>query len=106
KVVRVTEALAKEHYRHLHDKPFFGELIDFIQGKMHGAEASGVLAFVYEGDNCVKKIRDIAGATNPEAAAPTTLRGQYGRITTKGVMENVIHASSDPVEAEREINLW
>lgn len=106
KVVKVSKGLAEEHYQHLKDKPFFTELIDFIQGKLHGAEASGVLAFVYEGENCVKKIRDIAGATNPEAAAPTTLRGQYGRITTKGVMENVIHASSDPQEAEREIKLW
>lgn len=107
KVVKVNKALAEEHYKHLKDKPFFGELIEFIQGKLtNGAEATGVLAFVYEGPDVVKKIRDIAGATNPEQAAPTTLRGQYGRITTKGVMENVIHASSDPQEAEREINLW
>lgn len=106
KVVRVTQTLAEEHYKHLRDKPFFPELIAFIQGKLHGDNNSGVLAFVYEGPDCVKKIRDIAGATNPEQADPKSLRGQYGRITTKGVMENVIHASSDPDEAQREIKLW
>jgi nucleoside-diphosphate kinase len=51
-------------------------------------------------------VRKIAGATNPEEADPTTIRGAYGRITTKGVYENVIHSSSDPKDAEREIALW
>ena len=48
----------------------------------------------------------MAGATNPEQADPTSIRGSYGRITTKGVYENVVHVSSDPAEAEREIKLW
>jgi nucleoside-diphosphate kinase len=65
-----------------------------------------VLALVYEGVNAIEKIRRIAGSTNPEEAAPTTIRGKYGRITTKGVFENVIHASSNEEEAEREIKLW
>jgi nucleoside-diphosphate kinase len=51
-------------------------------------------------------LRKIAGATNPEEADPISIRGAYGRITTKGVYENVIHCSSDPEEAEREIKLW
>ena len=106
KAVRVNKDLAEEHYKHLKDKPFFPELIDFIQGKLHGEENSIILALVYEGEDCIRRIRDIAGATNPEQASPKSLRGQYGRITTKGVMENVIHASSDPQEAEREIRLW
>ncbi len=106
KVVKVSKELAEDHYRHLKDKPFFGELIRFIQGELHGEEFSGVLALVYQGENSVGKIREIAGATHPEQAHPKSLRGQYGRITTKGVMENVLHASSDPVEAEREIKLW
>jgi len=65
-----------------------------------------VVAMVYRGDNAIKKVRDISGATNPEEADPTSIRGAYGRITTKGVFENVIHASSSPEDSEREIKLW
>jgi nucleoside-diphosphate kinase len=52
------------------------------------------------------KVREIVGATNPEEAHPVSIRGAYGRITTSGIYENVVHASSDPAEAEREIKLW
>ena len=51
-------------------------------------------------------MREIAGSTNPEEADSVTIRGQYGRITTKGVYENVIHASANAEDAEREIKLW
>jgi len=64
------------------------------------------MALVYWGEDAINKIRELAGATNPEQALPTSIRGQYGRILTSGVFENVIHASSDPEEAEREIKLW
>lgn len=104
KVVKVSRALAAEHYKHLSDKPFFEELIHYIQGKYHHLER--VLALVYQGPDAIKRVRQIAGATNPEEAEPTTIRGAYGRITTKGIYENVIHASSDEKEAEREIKLW
>lgn len=106
RVVSVTKELAENHYTHLKDKPFFGELIDYIQGKMYGEEYQRVLAMVYRGDNAIKKVRDIAGATNPEEADSTSIRGAYGRITTKGVFENVIHASSSTEDSEREIKLW
>jgi nucleoside-diphosphate kinase len=104
KVVRVSRALAEKHYAHLSKKPFFEELVRYITGDLHGDDR--VLALVYWGDNAIDKIRDLAGATNPEQAVPTTIRGQYGRILTSGVFENVIHASSEPEEAEREIKLW
>jgi len=64
------------------------------------------MAMVYWGEDAIRKVREIAGATNPEEASPTSIRGQYGRITTKGVYENVIHASASEEEAEREIKLW
>jgi nucleoside-diphosphate kinase len=51
-------------------------------------------------------MRKIAGATNPEKADPISIRGAYGRITTKGLYENVVHCSSDALEAAREIKLW
>lgn len=104
KIVRVSHRLAKEHYAHLKDKPFFGDLVCYICGEVHRRRK--VMAMVYWGKGAIKKVREISGATNPEEADPVTIRGQYGRITTKGVYENVIHASNNAEEAEREIKLW
>ena len=106
KVVSVTKELAEQHYIHLKDKPFFPDLLNYIQGKIYGEEYQRVLAMVYRGENAIQKVRDIAGSTNPEEADPTSIRGAYGRITTKGVFENVIHASANTTDAEREIKLW
>jgi len=104
KVVRVSRELAEKHYAHLKDRPFFRELIDYIQGKTH--ETNRVVAFVYRGEDAINLVRKIAGATNPEEADPTTIRGAYGRITTKGLYENVLHCSANLEEAEREIKMW
>lgn len=104
KMVRVSRELAEEHYKHLKDKPFFEELIKFIRGELH--DRRKVMALIYWGEDAIKKCRELAGATNPEEAEPTTIRGSYGRITTSGVYENVIHVSSNEPEAEREIKLW
>jgi nucleoside-diphosphate kinase len=104
RVVHVSKELAEEHYRELKDKPFFGELIDYIMGKYH--EQKRVMALVYHGEDAIQKVRAICGATNPEEADPRSIRGAYGRITTSGVFENAIHASANPEEAEREIKLW
>jgi nucleoside-diphosphate kinase len=106
KVVKVSRELAEEHYKQLKGKPFFEELIQYIQGNLHGEPYNRVLAFVYQGEDAIQKLRRLAGATNPEEADPISIRGAYGRITTKGLYENVIHCSSEPLEAEREIKLW
>jgi len=104
KMVRVSKDLAQEHYRHLKEKPFFNEIIKYLQGDLH--DRKKVMALVYWGKDAIKKCRDLAGATNPEEAEPTSIRGSYGRITTSGIYENVIHVSSNEPEAEREIKLW
>jgi nucleoside-diphosphate kinase len=104
RVVKVSRKLAEEHYGHLKDKPFFKELIKYIQGELH--ERHKVLAMVYYGEDAIKKVRQLTGATNPEEADPTSIRGSYGRITTGGVYENVIHCSENEKESEREIKLW
>ena len=104
KCTRPSRQLAEEHYKALRSKPFYPALIEYLMGKYHNRKK--VLALVYVGPNAIKKVRELSGATNPEEADPTTIRGQYGRITTKGVYENVLHASSDIKEAEREIKLW
>lgn len=104
KMVRVSRQLAVEHYKHLQDKPFFDALIQYLQGELHNRKK--VMALIYWGKDAISKCRELAGATNPEEADPTSIRGSYGRITTAGVYENVIHVSSNAEEAEREIKLW
>jgi len=103
KIVQVTRELAEEHYQHLREEKFFDELIRYIMGEFH---VKRVLALVYHGENAVEKVRKVIGVTHPEQAEPTTIRGKYGRITKEGVFENVVHASENKKEAEREIKLW
>lgn len=104
KVVRVSRELAAEHYKPLRDKPFFNQLLDYLQGKLH--QTPYVLAFVLRGPDAIERVRAVTGATHPEQAEPMTIRGSLGRMTESGVMENVVHASADLREAEREIRLW
>lgn len=104
KAVRVSQALARAHYRQLRDKPFFAELVDYLQGKLH--HTSSVLVLVLRGERAIERVRRATGATHPEQADPTSIRGAWGRMTSAGLMENVVHASSDQREAEREITLW
>lgn len=104
KIVRVSKELAEEHYQHLKDKPFFEGVIKYIRGELHNRKK--IMALIYWGEDAIVKCRQLAGATNPEEADPTSIRGSYGRITTLGVYENVIHVSADEGDAEREIKLW
>jgi len=104
KISRVSKELAEEHYQHLKAKPFFGELIRYIRGELHNR--SKVMALIYWGEDAITKCRQLAGSTNPEEAEPTSIRGSYGRITTTGVYENVIHVSANEADSEREIKLW
>ena len=103
KIVRVSRELAEKHYGHMKEKKFYSELIKYIMGDFHKKK---VMAMVYWGDGAISKVREICGVTNPEEADAVSIRGAYGRITTKGVYENVIHASTNKEEAEREIKLW
>ena len=106
KVVSVTEELAREHYQELKGKPFFENLIKYIRGEFHHIPNNRILALVYEGEDAVKLTRKIAGVTNPEEADPGSIRGSFGRITTKDQFENVLHASGTLPEAKRGIDLW
>jgi len=103
KIVKVSRGLAEQHYSMLKDKPFFEELLKYLMGEYHKKK---VMALVYSGEDAIAKVRKICGSTNPEEADPVSIRGAYGRITTKGVYENIIHASANEPEAEREIKLW
>ena len=103
KIVQVTRELAEEHYQHLKEEKFFDELIKYIMGEFH---VKRVLALVYYGENAIEKVREVIGITDPEKAELTSIRGKYGRITREGVFENVVHASENEKEAEKEIKLW
>jgi nucleoside-diphosphate kinase len=95
KLMQVSRELAEKHYAELSDKPFFGELVDFIT-------SSPVFAMVWEGENVIATARAMMGATNPANAAPGTIRNDYAI----SVGMNIIHGSDSPENAEREINLW
>ncbi len=104
KLVQVSPNLAQRHYGHLKGKFFFKEIVRYLTGELHGS--SPVVAMALQGKDAVRKCRRLAGATNPEEADPKSVRGALGRITTKGVFENLVHVSSDTKEAAREIKLW
>ncbi|WP_026906557.1 nucleoside-diphosphate kinase [Paucisalibacillus globulus] len=95
KLMQITDELASEHYGEHKERPFFGELVDFIT-------SGPVFAMVWEGENVIKTAREMMGKTNPAEAAPGTVRGDYGVTVGK----NVIHGSDSPESAEREINLF
>ena len=93
----VARDLAEEHYEEHVDKPFYGELVEFIT-------RSPVFAMVVEGpaDNTWQLIRIIVGATKVEDAQPGSIRGDFATVTT----ENLVHASDGPETAAREIGMW
>lgn len=95
KLMNVPRELAEEHYAEHKEKPFFGELVDFIT-------SGAVFAMVWEGENVIATARNMMGKTNPAEAAPGTIRGDFG--ISMGM--NIIHGSDAPETAEREIKLW
>ncbi len=104
KLVKVSEELAKKHYKAHEGKPFFEILVRHITGHFH---KENVLALVYAGENSIKIVRDKAGATDPSKAEQNTIRAKFGKPKMEiGVFENVVHTSATPEEAEAEIKLW
>ena len=95
KLLQTPIELAQEHYAEHKNKPFFGELVDFIT-------SGPVLAFVLAGKNAVTSVRTINGATNPVDATPGSIRGDYALTMDS----NVVHASDSVDSAAREIHLW
>jgi len=95
KLMVVSEDLAKEHYGEHKERPFFGELVDFIT-------SGPVFAMVWEGEDVITTSRHMIGATNPKEANPGSIRGDYAVTVGK----NIIHGSDSKESAEREINLF
>ena len=93
KLVKMTEAQAKFHYAEHEGKPFFGELVDFIT-------SGPVAAMVISGENSIKAVRGLMGATNPLESVPGSIRGDFAL----SIGENIVPGSDSEESAEREIN--
>jgi nucleoside-diphosphate kinase len=95
RLLTVDRALAERHYAEHTEKPFFGELIEFIT-------SGPTLALAVEGEGAIATVRTTMGATNPADAAPGTIRGDL----SLSMPDNLVHGSDSPESAEREIALW
>jgi len=95
KQMTVDSALAEQHYAEHRDKPFFGDLVEFITG-------GPLVAMVLEGFEAVAAARQVIGATNPVQAAPGSIRGDFGLE----VQTNLVHGSDSPESAARELDLF
>jgi nucleoside-diphosphate kinase len=95
RLLRVDRELAERHYAEHREKPFFGELVEFIT-------SGATLAFVLEGEGAIATARKTIGATNPAEACPGSLRGQFALA----MPNNLVHGSDSLESAEREIALW
>jgi nucleoside-diphosphate kinase len=91
----VQRDLAEEHYAEHRERPFFGDLVEFITG-------GPLVAMVLEGYEAVKAARQAIGATNPLEAAPGSIRGDFGLE----VQTNLVHGSDSPESAQRESKLF
>jgi nucleoside-diphosphate kinase len=87
--------LAERHYDEHRDRPFFGELVDFITG-------GEVVVARVSGEQAVSVVRTLMGPTDPAGAPPGTIRGDFGLIIT----ENLVHGSDSPESAKRELDLF
>jgi nucleoside-diphosphate kinase len=95
RVMTVSRELAERHYAEHAERPFFGELVDFIT-------SGPLVAIVLEGDSAVLAARQLIGATNPLEAAPGSIRGDFATQTG----QNLVHGSDSPESAAREIGIF
>jgi nucleoside-diphosphate kinase len=95
RMMRVDRDLAERHYGEHREKPFFGELVDFIT-------SGDVVVARVSGREAVSVVRTLLGSTDPAASAPGTIRGDLAITVT----DNLIHGSDSPESAEREIALF
>jgi nucleoside-diphosphate kinase len=91
----VTRELAEQHYAEHSERPFFGELVEFIT-------SAPIVALVLEGKDAVKAARQLIGATDPLEAAPGSIRGDYA----VEMGQNMVHGSDSPESAAREAGLF
>lgn len=95
KLMQVPSQLAEEHYAEHRERPFFGELVQFIT-------SSPVFAMVWQGEGIISVARTMMGQTNPADAAPGTIRGDLAQ----SIGMNIVHGSDSAESAARELALW
>jgi nucleoside-diphosphate kinase len=95
RLARADEEIANRHYEEHKDKPFFGELVEFIT-------SGPLVAAVFEGHQAVAAARRLIGVTDPVEATPGSIRGDYGLEVTF----NMVHGSDSDESAAREIGIW
>jgi nucleoside-diphosphate kinase len=95
RLVRIDRATAEEHYGEHRERPFFGELVDFITG-------GPVVIAKVTGDDAIACWRTLMGPTNPVDAPPGSIRGDFATL----IGENIVHGSDSPASAERELRLF
>jgi nucleoside-diphosphate kinase len=95
KLLRMDRALAERHYAEHVGKPFFEPVVDFIT-------SGPLVALVAEGPRAIEAFRGLAGATDPVAAGPGTIRGDHALE----IGENIVHGSDSPESAQREIKIF
>jgi nucleoside-diphosphate kinase len=95
KLLVVDLGLAEEHYAEHREKPFFGELVEFIT-------SAPTLALVVEGEGAIATVRTTMGATNPADSTPGSIRGDLAL----SMPDNLVHGSDSPESSAREIDLW
>jgi len=95
RLLKVSRALAQQHYAEHKGKPFFGELVSFIT-------SGPVLALAVRGENAILGVRGMMGATNPADSAPGTIRGDFATLLS----ENIVHGSDSKASAKRELSLF
>lgn len=93
KMMQLDEAILREHYAHLVDRPFFPSLVESMT-------STPVIVLCLKGKDAIAVVRSMTGATNARNAAPGTIRGDYGMSG----QENIVHASDSPENAVIEIN--
>jgi nucleoside-diphosphate kinase len=95
KLIRAERGTVEEHYAEHRERPFFAGVCDYLT-------SGPIVAMAVQGENAVKAIRAMMGATNPLEAAPGTIRGDFAL----SIEDNLTHSSSDPEAAARELGLW
>ena len=95
KHMTATRELAEQHYAEHAERPFFGELVDFIT-------SGPLVALVLEGEDAIRAARQVIGATNPLEATTGSIRGDFA----VAVGQNIVHGSDSPESAAREVKLF
>ncbi|MHA7264575.1 nucleoside-diphosphate kinase [Arthrobacter sp. TMN-37] len=99
RLMSATRGLLEEHYAEHVGKPFYEPLVEFML-------SGPIVAAVFEGQRVIEGFRSLAGATEPTAAAPGTIRGDFGRDWGLKVQQNLVHGSDSAESAAREIGIW